>query len=112
MPRRKKTASTDELLNELTDGLARLVAAARDEGREGALAELRGVLGETGGAKATRGGKRGRKAASTKTSAKKTKRTKSGKKRKNPWANLTDERRLARVNAIRKGRGLPLKKSL
>lgn len=37
------------------------------------------------------------------------------KKRRNPWANLTPEQRQARVNAIRKGKGLPptgaLKKS-
>ncbi len=37
---------------------------------------------------------------------------KSSKPRKNPWANLTPEERLKRVNAIRKGRGLPLKRKL
>ena len=34
---------------------------------------------------------------------------KSGKKRKNSWSGLSAEARLARVNAIRKGRGLPPK---
>lgn len=30
------------------------------------------------------------------------------RKRRNPWANLTPEERQVRVNAIRKGKGLPL----
>ena len=52
-------------------------------------------------------------AAKGKTAAKAAKpKTKSGKPRKNPWANLTPEQRLKRVNAIRKGRGLPLKRKL
>lgn len=32
---------------------------------------------------------------------------KPGKKRKNSWSGLSAEQRLARVNAIRKGKGLP-----
>lgn len=36
----------------------------------------------------------------------------SRKQRKNPWANMTPEQKLERVNAIRKGRGLPPRKSL
>jgi len=35
-----------------------------------------------------------------------------GAKRKNPWAGLSDEERLVRINAIRSGRGLSLKTSL
>lgn len=31
--------------------------------------------------------------------------------RRNPWADMTPEQRLARVNAIRKGRGLPPRKA-
>ena len=34
------------------------------------------------------------------------------KPRKSGWSNYTPEQRLARVNAIRKGRGLPLRKAL
>ena len=40
------------------------------------------------------------------------KKTKSGKARMKPWAGLTPEQRLERVNAIRRGRGLPEKNAL
>ena len=105
MARTKKT--TDALLKEVRAGLERLVETARKEGRDDALAELRQVIG--GGASGSgRGGGRRRKAA--KPAAKKPAARK--KKRKNPWEGLTDEQRLARINAILKGKGLPPRKSL
>lgn len=100
--------TTDSLLADLNSRLAQLVDAARAEGRDAALAEIRNLVGGT--AAPTKGEpttrrkttQRGRKSAAKK----------STKKRKNSWAGLTPEQRLARVNAIRKGRGLPLKDAL
>ena len=39
-------------------------------------------------------------------------RRRKGGLRRNPWEGLSDEQRLARVNAIRKGKGLPPKDKL
>ncbi len=92
---------TNALLADFQRRLERLVETARKEGREEALAEVRHLVAAAG-----RGPGRPRKTA---TAAKPAKRK---KKRKNPWANLTPEQRLKRVNAIRKGRGLPPRKAL
>jgi len=91
---------TDALLSDLGKRLASLVQTARSEGREEALADLRNLVG-SGPAK------RGRPAGKTVK-----KRRKSGKPRKNPWAKYTAAEKLARINKMRKGRGLPLKKKL
>jgi hypothetical protein len=106
--------SVDELMKELSASMQRAIATARDEGRDDALAQVRMVLGggaSAGAAAAPRRGP-GRPKGSTNKATKAVKATKSGKARKNPWAGLSDEERLTRVNAIRKGRGLPLKKKL
>ncbi len=100
MPRTANT--TDALLADLSNRLARLAETARKEGREEALADVRSLVsGEaTKRRKPTpRKPKAARKAAKP--------RTKSKKPRKSSWAGLTPEQWLARVNAIRKGRGLP-----
>lgn len=98
---------TSAILADIQSRLEKLVEAARQEGRTDALEEVRALVG--GGA-ALPARKPGRpKGSGSKTTAKKT--TKSKKPRKNPWANLTPEQRLARVNAIRVGRGLPPKKA-
>lgn len=114
------------LLADLTSRLERLVAAARKEGREDALTEVRALVGGAVGAvtaaaaPARRGPGRPRKIVGEAKPAKaekapkagkapKAKRAKSKSPRKNPWADLTPEQRLARVNAIRVGRGLPPK---
>ena len=98
----KTATTTDALLADLTSRLGKLVEAARKEGRDEALAEVRDLVGGAGaGAPATRG----RRAASKGPAKLK-------KKRKNPWANLTPKERLKRINAMRKGRGLPLKRRL
>src|SRR5262245_46073980 len=115
MPRMKNETST--LLADLQGRIATIVETARREGHDEALASIRSLVG--GGARPLggdnggfpkpmrgpgrpKGSKNKPKAAAT---------TKSGRARKNPWAGLTAEQKLARVNAIRKGRGLPLKSS-
>jgi hypothetical protein len=95
--------NTESLAKDLRARLDRLIAAARKEGRDEALAGVRNVLeGGAGGAAGTRG-RRG-PGRPKGTGARK---TRSGKPRKNPWAKLSPAARLARINAIRKGRGLP-----
>jgi len=96
---------------ELNDLVRRLVAAAKEAGREEALAQIRAIAGggvDFGNGRRRRGG-RGRPA---KSATAKPARRKSSKPRRNPWASLSPEARLKRVNAIRKGRGLPLKEKL
>jgi hypothetical protein len=97
---------TSALVADLTARIERLAEAARAEGRASALASLRAVL--EGGAP-RRGPGRPRKDAAPVAEVKP---RRAGKRRKNPWAGLSPAERLARVNAIRKGRGLPLKESL
>lgn len=94
---------TKTLIADLSARLAKLVEVAKKEGREAALTEVRALVG---GAVNIGGGapRRGRKPGAPKAE----KPAKRKGKRKNPWANLSPEARLARVNAIRKGRGLPL----
>ncbi len=102
--------SMDAMVRDLQEQLAKLVAAAHAAGRESALTELRAVLG--GAAPAAKPGRKATAKAAPAKPAKAAKSGKGGKKRKNPWASLSPEARLARVNAIRKGRGLPVKDSL
>ena len=108
------------LAADLAGRLARLVAAAKQEGRDAALAEVRSLIagstegGGGAGGHAPVARKRGRPLGSKNKpkSDAPAKPAKSGKARKNPWAALSPADRLARVNAIRKGRGLPEKDSL
>jgi len=100
---------TAALLSDLTSRLERLVDVARNEGRDAALAEVRHLVG--GGTLDVVGRGPGRPKGS------KNKPTSHGApaakaKRRNSWAGLSAESRLARVNAIRKGKGLPPKESL
>ena len=98
---------SDALLADLQKRLANLVETARKEGRESALSDVRSLVG--GGA--PRG--RPRKAtADVSAKAAKPTRRKSSKPRKNPWAKYSAAEKLARINKMRKGRGLPPKKSL
>lgn len=97
---------TSALVADLSARIERLAEAARAEGRAAALESLRSVL--EGGGAPRRGPGRPRKDAAP--AAAKPRRA--GKRRKNPWAGLSPAERLARVNAIRKGRGLPPKESL
>ena len=122
------------LAADLAGRLARLIAAAKQEGRDAALAEVRSLIGGGGGGAGGAGGaggsggsgaggaggdapvarKRGRPLGSKNKpkSDAPPPAAKSGAPRKNPWASLSPADRLARVNAIRKGRGLPEKDSL
>ncbi len=96
---------TTALLSDLTIRLERLVATARNEGREQALADVRSLV--NGGVATTvivkRGPRRPRKDAAVVAAGKPL------DKRRNSWSGLTPEQRLVRVNAIRKGKGLPPK---
>ncbi len=112
MPR--TTPSTQSLVAEFNATLARIVAAAHAEGRDAALDEVRGLIG--GGAAAGTAPvvakKRGRPFGS-KNKAKPAAKVATGRKtRRSSWAGLTPEARLARINAIRVGRGLAPKTSL
>ena len=96
------------LLQDLKSQIDRAVAAARAEGHAAAMAEIRSLVGG-GAAPMKRGPGRPRKDAVV-AAAEAPRKTR--KLRKNPWARLSPAERLARINAIRKGRGLPLKDSL
>ena len=104
-----------EITKSLAGRLERLVAAAQKEGRDEALAEIRALIAGGDGeipAPKTRGPGRPKGSKNKATSdapAKAPAAKSSGKRRKNPWAGLSPADRLARVNAIRKGRGLPPK---
>ena len=121
MPKKSKTSSkpraakagSQTLAGDLVRHVAGLIEAARQEGRAQALAEVRALVGGTALAGAAapvvkRGPGRPRKDGST-PAAPKAARKSSGKPRKNPWEGLSPAERLKRVNAIRKGRGLPVK---
>ena len=100
-------SSTAALLPELKANIDRPVAAARAEGHAAAMAEIRSIVGgELASVK--RGPGRPRKDATAVVPARSARR----RARKNPWARLSPAGKLARVNAIRKGRGLPLKAEL
>lgn len=94
---------TSALVADLTTRLERLVAAARQEGRDAALSEVRTLVG---------GGAPSRERFPRTTSAPRGLSARKVDGRRNSWAGLTPEARLARVNAIRKGKGLPPKTKL
>ena len=94
---------TSALIEDLKARLDRMADLARQEGRAEALSEIRALVG--GSIPATRGPGRPRKTASP---ARRTRRD----GRRNSWSGLTPEARLARVNSIRKGKGLPPKDKL
>lgn len=98
MPRLKN--ETAALVSDLADRLERLVAAARQEGREAALAEVRSLVG----------GATNVSPARPRAAANSPMRKTDG--RRNSWSGMTPAARLARVNAIRAGKGLPPKDKL
>ena len=87
--------NTDALLKDLISRLEKLVDAARQEGREDALADVRSLV-DGGGATRRGGGAAGESKP----------RRKSTKPRKNPWADMTPEQKQARVRKMLAGRGL------
>lgn len=90
--------NTDALMKDVVARLEKLVAAARAEGREDALAEVRDLVGGAGAPKT-------RARASAATTAKPA-RKKSKKPRKNPWATMTPKQKKERVRKMLAGRGL------
>jgi hypothetical protein len=101
---------TSALLADLQARLQRLVEVARQEGRTEALGHLRSVLGSDVPVPFRRGP--GRPKGSKNKPKDGAVAPKPRKRRKNSWSGLTPEAKLARINAIRKGRGLPLKDTL
>jgi hypothetical protein len=96
------------LIAGLMSRIDRVVASARAEGHSAAMAEIRSLVGGDV-APVKRGPGRPRKVEASGVTAG----TVSPRKpRKNSWSGLSPADRLARINAIRKGRGLPLKTSL
>jgi hypothetical protein len=104
MPR--PASEPSDLVADLHARLDRLLEVARAEGRDEALANIRALVG--GGAAPARRGPGRPRGSKNKPKADGAPAKPSGR-RKNPWAGLSAEERLARVNAIRKGRGLPPK---
>lgn len=98
--------SVASLAADLRARLDRLIEAARREGRDEALAQVQALV--SGAHAVKRGPGRPRKDAAVASAAPAEPR----KRRRNPWAGLSPEARLARVNAIRKGKGLPPKEKL
>jgi hypothetical protein len=94
-------SETSVLLDDLKARLERLTDVARQEGRAQALNEIRSLVG--GDVAVKRGPGRPPKAETMAAPAQPRKR------RRNSWSGLTPEQRLVRVNAIRKGKGLPPK---
>jgi len=94
-------SETSALLADLHTRLQGVVAVARAEGHANALNEIRSLVG--GGAPAKRGPGRPKGSKNKPKSAA----AKPKQKRKNSWAGLSAAERLVRVNAIRKGKGLP-----
>ena len=99
MPRMKNQLSG--LVADLGRRIDEIVSAARAQGRDEALGHIRSLVAG-GPLPVKRGPGRPRKSESMGMPAAKRK-----KRRKNPWAGLSPSARLARVNAIRKGKGLP-----
>ena len=98
MPRMKNelSAAAADLHRRIDD----LVAAARSAGRDEALGHIRSLVA---GEPMKRGPGRPRKSMPTSLPPA----GKPKKRRKNSWAGLSPAAHLARVNAIRKGKGLP-----
>jgi len=99
MPRMKNETSV--LLADLHRRIDAVVAAARKSGHDDALGQIRSLV--AGGGVVKRGPGRPPKDPLAAVSAGPKKR------RKNSWAGLSPAARLARINAIRKGKGLPLR---
>lgn len=108
--------SVDELLDDLQNRLKALVEAARKEGADSALAEIRNVvsnrLGDDAKPAAKSRKKSSRKKTTRKSSSKKSAskdsdgKKKTKKKRRNPWDHMTPEQRKERVRKMLAGRGL------
>jgi len=98
MPRMKN--ETSDLLADLHRRIDAVVEAARKSGHDDALGQIRSLVAGGGGV-VKRGPGRPRKNPLAAMSAGPKKR------RKNSWAGLSPAARLARINAIRKGKGLP-----
>jgi hypothetical protein len=93
---------TDALLADIQRRLVELVAAARQEGKDGAVDQIRSMLGGTLGlavAPVKRGPGRPRKNPLAAPAAPKAK-----KARRNPWAHLTEEQKAERVRKMQEGR--------
>ena len=88
------------LVADLKSRLEQLVATSRADGRTEALAQLQSLFGG-GGVRRGPGRPRGSKNKPKDLAAKPKQR------RKNSWTGLSHAARLKRVNAIRKGKGLP-----
>jgi hypothetical protein len=94
---------TSVLLADLHARLSRVVEVARQAGHDTALEEIRSlVVGGSAGIPVRRGpgrpkGRKNKAAAGGKPK----------QRRKNSWAGLSRAAHLKRVNAIRKGKGLP-----
>ena len=89
----------DGLLDDFKRRLSALIEAAKEDGRLEAVASIQRAVG--GRRPSSRRGRRGARGAK-----------RSKKPRKNSWKGLTPQQKLTRVNAIRKGRGLPPKERL
>lgn len=95
-------SETSEVLADLHARLERVLESARAAGRARALNEIRLLVGGELPAKRGPGrplGSRNKPAVAATAKPK--------QKRRNSWAGLTAAARLVRVNAIRKGKGLP-----
>jgi hypothetical protein len=97
------SGETAALVSDLMSRIDRLVSAARQEGREAALTEVRHLVGGAVGVGA-------RPALAVAAPAARA--TRGTDKRRSSWSSMTPEARLARVNAIRRGKGLPPKDKL
>ena len=100
MPRLKN--ETNILIADLKARLDRVVAVARQQGRDQALTEIRALVG--GGLPVKRGP--GRPPKSSYAAAAAPAARKPRKKRKNPWASMTAEQKSDRVRKMLAGRGL------
>lgn len=96
MPRLKN--ETNVLLADLKARLDRIVAVARQHGRDQALTEIRALVG--GGLPVKRGPGRPPKSSYAPVARK------PRKKRKNPWASMTADQKADRVRKMLAGRGL------
>jgi hypothetical protein len=91
---------TSVLVADLHRRIDAIVAAAKKSGHDEALGHIRALV--VGGGIVKRGPGRPRKNPLAAAISKGPK-----KRRKNSWAGLSPAARLARINAIRKGKGLP-----
>jgi hypothetical protein len=100
MPRLSPELSA--LVTDLHNQIARAIESARQAGRAEALGEIQSLVGNGDAVKRGPGRPRGSTSPSPSAAA-----ALPGKRRKSSWAGLSPAARLARVNAIRKGKGLP-----